>query len=180
MKILNLKKQMPKGADHLKGKFLDDNSYDILINEDCDAYDMYGNLLFRYRKNIIPFEILKLGYESFKDSILLTDGRGIASGSSHKRVRKDGTISNITIGNKVYSGNVGFMDAGAMVHYCRKTSFARDYFDKFNKGIPFVEFIDKKYEELCPIHYKKQKAIAIGTNRNYVISKTKFYNSNCK
>lgn len=173
MEIYKLKKHM-QDAEHLKGKFLDDNSYDVLIDHDCDAYDLNGNLLFKFRKNVIPFEILKKGYESFKDSITLTEGRGIASGSSHKRIRKDGSKSNITVGNKVYSGNVGYMDANAMVHYCRKTAFAREYFEKFNQGIPFVEFVDKKYEELCPNHYQKQKAIANGTNKNYRISNTAF------
>lgn len=174
METYKLKNQMPQGAEHLKGKFLDENSFDTLITTDCDGYDTHGNLLFRYRKNAIPFELLKSGYEAFKGSIALTDGRGIASGSSHKRIRKDGSVSNITIGNKVYSGNVGYMDAGAMVHYCRKTAFARDYFEKFKQGIPFVEFIDGKYKELCPEHYQKQLAIAAGTNTNYRIGKTSF------
>lgn len=174
METYRLKNMMPKGADHLKGKFLEEDCYDTLITSDADGYDMAGNLLFRFRKNAIPFDVLKNGYESFKDSITLTDGRGIASGSSHKRIRKDGTVSNITVGNKVHSGNVGYMDANAMVHYCRKTAFARDYFDKFQQGIPFVEFIDAKYAELCPEHYRKQKAIAEGTNRNYRISDTAF------
>ena len=66
------------------------------------------------------------------------------------------------------------MDSGAMVKYCRKTAFARNYFDKFKQGIPFVQFIDKKYKELCPEHYAKQKAIADGTNRNYIIGDTSF------
>ena len=66
------------------------------------------------------------------------------------------------------------MDSGAMVKYCRKTAFARSYFDKFKQGVPFVEFIDQKYKELCPTHYAKQKAIAEGTNRNYVIGQTSF------
>lgn len=175
MQTLKVRKTMRRDvAEKLKGTFLTDDSFDTLITEDTDAYDLYGNLLFRYRKNAIPFELLKSGYEAFKDSIQVTDGRGIASGSSHKRIRKDGSVSNITIGNKVQSGNVGFMDAGAMVHYCRKTAFARDYFDKFTQGIPFVEFIDKKYEELCPEHYAKQIAIAKGTNRNYRIADTSF------
>jgi len=174
METYKLKNHIPKGAEDLKGKFLDETSFDMLITNDCDGYDMHGNMLFRYRKNAIPFELLKSGYEAFKDSIVLTDGRGIASGSSHKRIRNDGSVSNITIGNKVFSGNVGYMDAGAMVHYCRKTAFAKDYFEKFKTGIPFVEFIDKKYEELCPEHYRKQLAIATGTNRNYRIGETSF------
>lgn len=175
METFRLKRTLTdKQGEALKGKFLDESAFDVLITEDCDGYDMHGNLLFRFRKNCIPFDLLKSGYESFKDSIQLTEGRGISSGSSHKRIRKDGSVSNITVGNKVYSGNVGYMDAGAMVHYCRKTAFARDYFDKFTRGIPFVEFIDSKYKELCPEHYRKQIAIATGTNRNYRIGETSF------
>lgn len=163
-----------KKAAKLKGKFLDEDSYDILIKEDTDAYDSAGKLLFRYRKNAIPFDVLKNGYESFKKSIETTEGRGTASGSSHKRIRKDGSVSNITVGNKVLSGNVGFMDSSAMVKYCRKTAFARNHFEKFKQGIPFVEFIEKKYAELCPTYHKKQRAIADGTNRNYLIGETCF------
>lgn len=175
MKILKLKNHLkPSESEALKGKFLDHTHYDTLITEDCDAYDLYGNLLLRYRKNALPYDMLKSGYLAFKDSIELTDGRGITSGSSHRRIRKDGSVSNISVGNKVYSGNVGYMDAGSMIHYCRKTAFARRYFDKFKQGIPFVEYIDKKYKELCPEHYARQIAIAQGTNTNYRISDTSF------
>lgn len=161
-------------AAQLKGKFIDDSYYYTLIKSDADCYDNYGNLLFRFRKNKFPKETLKLGYDSFKKSIQYTDGRGITSGSSHKRIRKDGSVSNITVGNKVYSGNVGYMDAGAMVKYCRTTAFARQYFDEFKSGIPFVQKVDQFYKELCPEHYAKQKAIASSTNRNYVIADTSF------
>lgn len=161
-------------AASLKTKFLDNSHWDTLITEDCEGYDVYGNLLFKFKKGAIPLETLKLGYESFKDSIQLTESRGAASGSSHKRVRKDGSIANTTVGNKVTSGNVGFMDASAMVRYCRKTAFARDYFDKFKAGIPFVEKIDELYKEYCPEHYARQIAIAEGTNRNYRIGETSF------
>ncbi len=164
----------PAQGDALHKKFLTKEHVKILVNYDCDGYDVNGKMLFRYRKKAIPMEVLKQGVEAFKESIQLTDGRGSASGSSHKRVRKDGSVSNITVGNKVLSGNVGYMDAGAMIHYCRKTAFARDYFDKFNEGIPFVKHIDNLYKELCPEHYAKQKAIAEGTNRNYVIGDTAF------
>lgn len=175
MKIYNLKKQLTdEQTEKLKGKFLNDKNYDLLITEDADGYDINGNLLFRFRKNAIPLETLMLGVNSFKDSIELTESRGYASGSSHKRIRKDGSVSNITVGNKVESGSVGFMDSSAMVKYCRKTAFAKNYFEKFNAGIPFVKFIDDKYKELCPTHYAKQKAIAQGTNQNYVIGDTAF------
>ena len=163
-----------ENAAKLKTKFLTEKHYNKLITEDTDAYDNFGNLLFRFRKNAIPFDILKSGVDAFESSIELTESRGSASGSSHKRIRKDGSVSNITVGNKVESGSVGYMDSGAMVKYCRKTAFARNHFEKFKKGVPFVQFIDKKYAELCPTHYAKQKAIAEGTNKNYVIDGTSF------
>lgn len=175
MKKIKLRRHLqPNESQELKGKFLNESHYDTLITRDCDAYDLYGNLLFRFRKGVIPMDILKLGYNSFKDSIEVTEGRGTASGSSHKRIRKDGTVSNITVGNKVTSGNVGYMDSSAMVKYCRKTAFARKYFDKFKEGIPFVEYIDSLYEQLCPEHYSKQIAISRATDINYRIAETAF------
>jgi hypothetical protein len=175
VQTLKLKRVLtPAQGDALHKKFLTRDNVETLVDYDCDGYDLNGKMLFRYRKNAIPMEILKQGVDAFKGSIQLTDGRGSASGSSHKRVRKDGSVSNITVGNKVFSGNVGYMDSGAMVHYCRKTAFARDYFEKFQEGIPFVKHIDNLYKELCPEHYAKQKAIAEGTNKNYVIGDTSF------
>lgn len=175
MQTLTAKKYLTgKQGEKLKGSFLTEEAFDTLVTEDTDCVDENGKLLFKFRKGVIPMGTLKLGYESFKDSIVLTDGRGVSSGSSHKRIRKDGTVSNITIGNKVYSGNVGYMDASAMVHYCRKTAFAREYFDKFTQGIPFVECVDELYKTLCPVHYQKQMNIAKATNRNYRIADTSF------
>lgn len=175
MKILRVKRHLNElQAEQLKGKFLDESAFDTLITEDCDAYDMNGQILFKFRKNAIPYDTVKLGYESFKGSIQFTDGRGMAAGGNFKRVRKDGTISNISIANKVWSGNVGYMDAGAMVHYCRRTAFARDYFEKFKEGVPFVEAVDSLYKKLCPEHYTKQINISKGTNRNYRIGDTSF------
>lgn len=155
-------------------KFLTDDDYNQVITEDTDAYNSQGQLLFKFRKGVIPFDVLKLGYESFKDSIERTEGRGAASGSSHKRILKDGRVSKITVGNYVESGNVGYMDAAAMVPYCRKTAFAKQYFDKFKAGIPFVKKIDQLYEELCPAHYRRQIELARATNKNYVIDDTSF------
>lgn len=155
--------------------FLDESSYDTLITEDTDAYDFAtGAMLFRFRKNALPPGSCLMGYESFKNSIELTDGRGSASGYNGKRMRPDGTPSNINVGAKVLSGNVGYMDNSAMIRYCRKTAFARKYFDEFTAGIPFVQRVDKLYKELCPDHYARQRAIADGTNRNYIIGDTAF------
>lgn len=170
MKKVVLKRLMSeKDAKLLKKTFANDSHWNTLITEDCDGYNEEGELLFKFRKNAIPLETLKEGVKAFEGSIQLTEGRGAASGSTHKRIRKDGSVSNISVGNKVRSGNVGYMDPSAMVRYCRKTAFARDYFDKFKKGIPFVEFISNKYEELAPAKFAKQKAAADITDPYYLI-----------
>lgn len=156
------------------GTWLTDDDYDTLITEDTDAYTTEGEMLFRFRKGVMPLDTLKLGYESFKKSITWTEGRGSAAGKTFKRIRKDGTTGNTTVSNQVQSGNVGSMDPSAINRFCRRTAFAQDHFKLFQQGVPFVEKIDELYAELCPVHYKKQKAIADGTNRNYVIGNTSF------
>lgn len=172
---LKLKRYLTdKEGEALKGKFLTDKDFDMVILGDTDGYSMEGELLFRYRTNVIPYPVLKAGVDAFRDSVELTEGRGTAAGGSFKRIRKDGSVANTTVSNFVESGNVGFMDPSAMVRYCRKTAFARDHFDKFRAGIPFVEAVDQLYEQLCPTHYARQLAIAKGTNRNYVIGNTSF------
>jgi hypothetical protein len=149
-------------------KFLSDDSYNKVIQDDCDAYNNNGELLFKFRKNVIPFNILKLGYESFKDAIVTTDGRGSAAGGIFKRGKVKAAI------NYVQSGPVGFMDRTNQMPYCRQTAFNKNYFEQFQRGIPFVKQIDKLYEKLCPEHYLQQIKIVKATNRNYVIDGTSF------
>ena len=72
-----------ENAAKLKTKFLTEKHYNKLITQDTDAYDNFGNLLFRFRKNAIPFDILKSGVDAFESSIELTESRGSASGKLH-------------------------------------------------------------------------------------------------
>lgn len=156
------------------GKFLAATDYDTLINYDCDGYTTTGELLFRFRRGALPLAAAHLGYTSFKNSIEWTEGRGMASGFTGKRIRADGSTSNISVGQFVESGNVGYMDSNAMVRYCRRTAFAKRYFTQFKAGLPFVQTVDQLYSQLCPAHYAKQRQMADATNRNYVIDGTSF------
>jgi len=157
-----------------KGKFLTEDNFDILLTEDTDAYTTQGEMLLRFRKNVIPRDVLQAGADAFKGSVELTEGRGMASGGSFKRIRKDGSTANTTVGNFVESGAVGYLDHNAMIHYCRKTAFTSRYFERFMEGVPFVQAVDKLYAELCPEHYARQRNIVQGTNKNYVIADTTF------
>lgn len=161
-------------ADALAGKFLTDITGYRIIKDTCDVYDNYGNPLVMFRKDIVDKVLLKQAWENYSESITLTDGRGVAAGEMFNRVRNDGSTSNIKISNKVLSGNVGYMDAGSMIHYCRQTQFAASNANKFKNGFPFIEHIDQLYKQVCPTYYASQKAIADATNRNYVIGDTCF------
>ena len=56
-------------ADELHKKHIGEEYINKLITNDADGYDMYGNLLFKFRKNVIPMETLKQGVDNFKHSI---------------------------------------------------------------------------------------------------------------
>jgi hypothetical protein len=61
METYKLKKQLTdEQTEKLKGKYLNENNYDLLITEDADGYDVNGNLLFRFRKNAMTLETLML------------------------------------------------------------------------------------------------------------------------
>jgi len=164
-------------AERLKGKYLDEKYGRFIIDEDMDGYDMKGDLLFRFRKNIIPEDILESGCKAFEKSIKATTSRGNASGGYFNRIRKDGTTSDFKVSNAVESGNVGFMDSKDGVgtnNFCRKTSFASEHFEQFKSGIPFVKYISDLYKELCPNQWEVQNKYARATNRNFIIKDTVF------
>lgn len=160
--------------ENVARSYVDESHYDTVITEDTDAYDAAtGKMLFRFRKGALPIETLKLGVESFKGSVSTVTTRGDAAGGNKKRI-VNGVQSKFSGAEPVDSGNVGSLDAGGATRYCRLTAFGREHFDKYKEGFPFVNAIDKLYSELCPSHYKSQKAVADGTNRNFVIGDTSF------
>lgn len=173
-KIIAKRFMTDEECSSLQGKFLDENAYDTLIQSDADCWSEQGELLFRFRKNAVPYELVKLGYDSLKYHIRLTEARGTASGESFKRIRADGTKTNTTVGNHVETGAAGYMDRNAMVRYCRKTALTHDYFKEFQESVPFIKKIDELYKELCFEYWEKQMNIAKGTNQNYVITGTSF------
>lgn len=161
--------------EKLKGNYIDESYIKLpLITEDTDAYDTSGNLLLKFRKKVLDVTLLKTAVDSFEGSIVPTESRGMASGGSFKRVRKDGTVSKITVSNKVTTGAVGMMDPVAMVPYCRKTAYTAAYYDVYKEGIPFLQRVDELYAELVPNQYAVQKQYAEATNPNWVIPGTCF------
>lgn len=162
-------------AEKLKSKFLTDNDYDTLIDFDCDAYNAAtGELLFKFRRNALDIEKIKTAYEAVKKAVAKTEGRGTASGANKQRIKKDGTVSKMLVGNMVEAGLVGYMDRNGKQPYCRRTAFNKAHMEKFTLAIPFIKEVDNKFAELVPVNYQKQRELADATNRNYTITDTAF------
>ena len=58
--------------------------------------------------------------------------------------------------------------------YCRQTAFNKNEFEKFKKAYGIIKFVDNKYKELMPEHYKLQRDVADETAQDFVIKDTAF------
>jgi hypothetical protein len=165
-----------KEADKLAGALLNDTSYSRLINYDADVYDKEsGKPIAKFRKNIIPANVAKTAYQNLKKAAISTNNRNKASGESgRKRLKQDGSISNTNHGGKVNSGIIGYFDRNVRFPYCRQTAFNKNEFDKFKKAYGIIKFVDNKYKELMPKHYKFQRDEADKTSQDFVIKDTSF------
>ena len=79
--------------DHVLGKFLDHDCYDLVLNEDTDVYEpltalqiMMGethsekNLLCKFRKNVFTKEMTDAAYVAMRSGAMMSDNRGLAAG----------------------------------------------------------------------------------------------------
>lgn len=165
-----------KEADKLAGALLNETSYKILVDYDADVYDKEsGKVLAKFRKNVIPANIAKTAYENLKGAASPSQNRNTASGKTSKHnLRKNGTISKTSETDKVNSGIIGYFDRSVRTPYCRQTAFNKHEFEKFKKAYGIIKFVDNKYEELMPDHYKLQREIADETSQDFVIKDTAF------
>jgi hypothetical protein len=151
------------------GRFFDEPFFPIVAKEDTDVYTEDGELLIRFRKNVLPLEHIASALEAVgKFSQNATTERGIASGNkSDKKVSMDGVMSNI-IG---YFDKFCIAERGMFKRHGIKaltsnklTKFTRDHPDLMEKIVPLIQDIDQQYKELVPGPYKKQYAMANKTD----------------
>lgn len=163
----------------LKGKFLDDSSYDILITEDTDCYKPDGSILFKFRKNILNRDECDLGFLAFKDLAKATRGRGASAGqidpnSTYWKKRKileiskggwsasyevDGKKSKMKVQNEVASNAIGYWSETkglGKVMPCRLTHYSRKDFLKCEDGNFMIQKISNSYKNLHPEMYETQ------------------------
>lgn len=91
MKVIKLTEK--HNCDHLLGKFLDHDSYDIVANESMDVYkplrigETYDehSILLKFRKGCIPKNVWQSAYAGLRHGAMATDNRGLAAGGGEGR-----------------------------------------------------------------------------------------------
>jgi hypothetical protein len=150
----------------LKGKFIESHQYPVVLKESADVYTESGELLLRFRKDVLSKKAIDDAYDAMKEFVLrTTTDRGIASGSDR----------GLTTGHQVAvrSNILGYFDKWSIsqratfkrsgIKYpgtCRLTTFNVKYPEKWKRIVPLIKEIDHQYELLCPEDYKSQRRAA--------------------
>ncbi len=73
-------------------------------------------------------------------------------------IKKSGGVSKMKVNNQVASNPIGFYESGKNFADlpCRLTHFTRTNFEKYNDGLPFIQYIDKLFNKLIPESHNKQ------------------------
>jgi hypothetical protein len=179
--MISLKKKLPE-----EGHFVD--SFKTVVLSDCEYLDEHGDILFVFRKNVIPEDLAELARKTFtKVAQKKNDNRGTAAGllpsGSAKEVDKYG----VARGNIARSNIVGYFDKpnirdkkkfpGKSV--CRLTSFNAKNRDLFDKTVPFFQCIDRVYRECAPDHYQRQLTQAQKCHPDLLVRDTVFSTVTC-
>jgi len=178
----------------LAGSFLDEESFDELIQVDADVWKPDGSPLIRFRKGALNGEEVRAGYRNLRGAAKRSENRGIAAGSptadrvptSRRKgfrllgknrytwTKEDGTVSNTVVAVPVNSGVVGFYDRYPRQPYCRETAFNIEHPEKFASALPFINGVDRVFRENHPERWRKQRSACERTSPDFVIGETAF------
>ena len=184
VRIVNLEPKMTN--DEVKareGTYFTDKEVDEIFDEDVDIYgkDETGErkLLARFRKRVIPIDLIKTGWEAYYQTAAASRNRGAAAGPIKQtsnywkkrnpveikgwsaRYMQDGKLSKMRVNNNVFSSVLGYFEQTPFMGLpCRLTSYTQKYFNQYKHGIPFIQAIDGIFKRLIPDRHAKQLAAA--------------------
>ena len=86
VRIINLAEKLSEEEmSKREGDLFNSDYYDEIIDEDCDAYDNNGNLIFKLRKGVIAKELTKLAIDNYKKAAQKKhENRGASAGPLDK------------------------------------------------------------------------------------------------
>jgi len=168
--VYTVKKLLTDEETHEKqAKFLTDEDLPFIIKDDADVYTEDGQLLLKFRKNVLSKEKIDDAYEAMKDFIKnVTTDRGVASGSEKglETGQKNKVMSNImgyfdkwSISQRATFKRTGIKSPGP----CRLCSFNAKNPQLWKKIVPLIQEINEQYKELCPEEYESQRKASKST-----------------
>jgi hypothetical protein len=174
-------------AEEIKGKegthFTEKDATQI-FDEDVDVYGKESAgaepiLLAKFRKNVVPADLIRTGWEAYYRTAAPSRNRGAAAGpiqldSKYWQKRKatkvvgwsasyiqKGKVSKMSVNNNVFSSVLGYFEQTPFMGLpCRLTSYTQKYFHRYKHGIPFIQALDGVFKRLVPDRHKKQLAAA--------------------
>jgi hypothetical protein len=165
-------------TNKLQGTLLPKGYYKKIIRENVDVFTEDGDVLIRFRKNVLPQKNVNNAYDALKEfARKKTSTRGMAGG-------ENGKIKLVQNNNLIMSNIIGYFDtlgikqkrafriSGMKKPVCRPTRFTGLFPDKMEQCIPLIKDIDKQYKKLFPKHHERQYKAAQSTK--YVIDNTAF------
>lgn len=172
-------------SDKWAGRTLKPQDCKQVFTEDVDVHDKEtGKCLAKFRKGVIAPNVQRIAFNNLLPAAKATDSRPTANGAaedgraSQFRIKKDGSISKqvVAIGEKINSGVAGYFDRTPRpgFQHCRLTAFNRHHLEKFKAAYPIMKLVDNYYEALMPSYYKKQRAVADSTSKDFLIHGTAF------
>ena len=167
-----------------EGSYFDEKVIKLIIEEDADVYGKDPDtgekkLLAKFRKNVIPHDIVRTGWENYYITAAASRNRGAAAGpiqvkSAYWKKRKptaitgwsaryyqNGKVSKMRVNNNVFSSVLGYFEQTPFMGLpCRLTSYTQKYFKYYKSGIPYIQALNDVFKKLVPDNYALQKKAA--------------------
>jgi len=160
------------------GALIEKTHIKLIIDHDADVYTDSGELLFKFRKNVLPMTHVKQAYDAIIGFARNTTlARGAASGSQVKHVSSNKRIASNIMGyidqwTLMHKHIFKYMNVQSPLFPVRATRFTANYPERWNEVIPLIQDVDDLYRQLVPDCYEKQRAMADETA--YKIPNTAF------
>ncbi len=161
-----------EAAAALAGTFLDDASWNVLIDDDADVYRPDGSLLLSYRRHALSAEVCRKGWTALRPAAVKTDNRGLAAGvtepppgavrSGNVRFctrKADGTRSATSYGGVAQSGITGYFDRSARRPFCRQTAYTAEQPERWAGALPLLRGISEAFRATVPDRFAAQLAM---------------------
>lgn len=169
-----------KQLDALCGKFLEETSYDLLISnkthgEPLALRDAETQKIFAvWVPKSLQMEFCSSAFKSLRSAATSTTNRGIASGESKMRLRKDGSVSKTRIGATVESSIIGYYDRYPRMNYCRACAWNYAHPEAWRRAIPMIEQISDLFKLFAPEKYNYQASVAAQVRKEWLIGNSVF------